>query len=302
MIPTTLDGTRQQPHLHLLISARQNDAHTRTAATRTSSGITGSTPSAEAHRRTMPSGTRARSRRIASSSVMSSTCISSTQGWQHGCILTRLEASPAGPHARAEAAPQREPRVPRAGDRSVPACRRSSTSGRRGRSQGQRRNRHRRGGIGKDGRCELGITDDAAHGPQTLRDHRGPGTAPRSSTRAAQWWTSTSGGQHRSLATGSRRSIIRQTQQSYGNVAPKNQVRFRTEREAQQAGYRRAANDHYGPGTGVARTAEPTRAATLAGEFQRLTRLLDPEDGRGHGDLNVRLHDEERERDRGMSW
>ena len=28
--PTTLDGTRQQPHLHLLISARQNDAHART--------------------------------------------------------------------------------------------------------------------------------------------------------------------------------------------------------------------------------------------------------------------------------
>ena len=31
--PATLDGTRQQPHLHLLISARQNDAHIRTAAT-----------------------------------------------------------------------------------------------------------------------------------------------------------------------------------------------------------------------------------------------------------------------------
>ena len=45
-----------------------------------------------------------------------------------------------------------------------------------------------------------------------------------------------------------------------------------------------------------------SRAATLAGEFQRLTRLMDPEDGRGHGDLNVRLHAEERERDRGMSW
>ena len=29
--PETLRGTRQQPHLHLLISARQNDAHTRTA-------------------------------------------------------------------------------------------------------------------------------------------------------------------------------------------------------------------------------------------------------------------------------
>ena len=88
-------------------------------------------------------------------------------------------------------------------------------------------------------------------------------------------------------------------QSSYGMIAPKNQVRFRTEREAQQAGYRRAANDHYGPGTGVARR---DRAAPLAGEFQRLMRLMDPEDGRGHGDLNVRLHDEERDRDRGMSW
>ena len=40
----------------------------------------------------------------------------------------------------------------------------------------------------------------------------------------------------------------------------------------------------------------------LAGEFQRLTRLMEPEDGRGHGDLHVRLHDEERAHDRGMSW
>ena len=31
--PSTLDGQRQQPHLHLLISARQNDRHARTAAT-----------------------------------------------------------------------------------------------------------------------------------------------------------------------------------------------------------------------------------------------------------------------------
>ena len=101
---------------------------------------------------------------------------------------------------------------------------------------------------------------------------------------------------------GNRISQIYHTpaQKSYGNVAPKHQVRFRTEREAQQAGYRRAANDHYGAGTGVARTA--TRAGGLAGEFQRLTRLMEPEDGRGHGDLHVRLHDEERAHDRGMSW
>ena len=56
---------------------------------------------------------------------------------------------------------------------------------------------------------------------------------------------------------GNRLSQIYHTpdQKNYGNITPKNQVRFRTEREAQQAGYRRAANDHYGPGTGVARTA-----------------------------------------------
>ena len=101
---------------------------------------------------------------------------------------------------------------------------------------------------------------------------------------------------------GNRLSQIYHTpeQKSYGNVAPKNQVRFRTEREAQQAGYRRAANDHYGAGTGVARTA--TRAGGLGREFQRLARLMEPEDARGHGDMNVRLHDEERAHDRGMSW
>ena len=42
--------------------------------------------------------------------------------------------------------------------------------------------------------------------------------------------------------------------------------------------------------------------ATLAETFQRLTRVMDPEDGRGHGDLTVRLHAEERDRDWGMSW
>jgi hypothetical protein len=31
--PPTLDGTKQQPHIHLLISARMNDEHTRTAET-----------------------------------------------------------------------------------------------------------------------------------------------------------------------------------------------------------------------------------------------------------------------------
>ena len=89
-------------------------------------------------------------------------------------------------------------------------------------------------------------------------------------------------------------------QEAYSNVAPKNQVRFRTERAAQAAGYRRA-QDGYAPGTGIAQTARAA-GSRLAGEFQRLTRLMEPEDTRGHGDMHVRLHDEERDRDRGMSW
>jgi hypothetical protein len=47
---------------------------------------------------------------------------------------------------------------------------------------------------------------------------------------------------------------------NYGDVHPDNQVRFWTERAALEAGFRRAANDHYGPGTGLARTL-PDHAA-----------------------------------------
>lgn len=47
---------------------------------------------------------------------------------------------------------------------------------------------------------------------------------------------------------------------NYGDVAPKNQVHFWTEQAAMDAGYRRAVNDHYGRGTGVAMTEEPWRA------------------------------------------
>jgi hypothetical protein len=39
---------------------------------------------------------------------------------------------------------------------------------------------------------------------------------------------------------------------NYGDVHPKNQVHFWTEQAAQDAGYRRAKNDHYGRGTGQA--------------------------------------------------
>lgn len=42
------------------------------------------------------------------------------------------------------------------------------------------------------------------------------------------------------------------THKNYGDVGPQYQERFWTERDAQAAGFRRARNDHYGPGSGVA--------------------------------------------------
>jgi hypothetical protein len=63
---------------------------------------------------------------------------------------------------------------------------------------------------------------------------------------------------------GNRNSMIYHTpdHKNYGDVAPASQERFWTERAAQDAGYRRAANDHYGPGSGQAQEAtdRPGRA------------------------------------------
>ena len=93
-------------------------------------------------------------------------------------------------------------------------------------------------------------------------------------------------------------------QTAYDHLAPTHQVRFRTEREAMQAGYRPSKAARYGEESGSARTTQPIRARGLAAAIERLRRSLEPEESQAHGDLHVRLRDEEREReqDRGMSW
>jgi hypothetical protein len=57
---------------------------------------------------------------------------------------------------------------------------------------------------------------------------------------------------------GNKQSKIYHTyhHKNYGDVHPNNQVRFWTEQEAIDAGYRRAANDHYGQGAGTPMTVE----------------------------------------------
>ena len=299
MIRRPWTAPRQQPHLHLLISARQNDAHARTAATHfkrynrahPERGGAEKDPAfwhkgaIKAHRVLISDVVNVHLEYAGLAARVHPDSSRRAPGWTASPSQSCSPARAARTASRGSVSPRMQEVLDIRQAAGVP--------GREGTGAGSAR-------IGKDGRANSGSRTRSPWHTSSTRSREARAQRRDHPPVARQWWTLTSGGKRRSLATASRRSIIRQTQKSYGNVAPKNQVRFRTEREAQQAGYRRAANDHYGPGTGVARTA--TRAGSLAGEFQRLTRLMDPEDGRGHGDLNVRLHDEERERDRGMSW
>jgi len=101
-------------------------------------------------------------------------------------------------------------------------------------------------------------------------------------------------------------------QANYGDVHPRNQERFWTEREAIAAGYRHAANDHYGPGTGIARELQAGREASLdaAHDVERLSavgvgRSLGvsvavtlPSEARVGGGIRARLRDPEHDHDR----
>ena len=295
--PSTLDGQRQQPHLHLLISARQNDRHARTAATHFTryNGDHPERGGAQKDDAFRHKGAIKAHRVLLSDVINVHLEYAGLAARVHpGRLDARgLDRSPEPKLLPSESRAYREQGTVRPRMQEVLDLRQARAApGVTAREQAQAR----RYWEGRKG--ELGITNTQpmAHKLYAIREarvqRRDHPPEPPVVDLDTRWNTP---------LIGNRVSQIYHTpaQKSYGNVAPKNQVRFRTEREAQQAGYRRAANDHYGPGTGVARR---DRAAPLAGEFQRLMRLMDPEDGRGHGDLNVRLHDEERERDRGMSW
>jgi hypothetical protein len=295
--PPTLRGTRQQPHLHLLISARQNDGHTRTPAQHF-----------KRYNRAHPERGGAqkdptfwhqgaiKAHRILISDVVNVHLeYAGLAARVHPARLAarQVDRTPEPKLLPSESRAYREqgkvsPRVQEVLDlRQARAA-----TGVTAREQAQAR----RYWEGRKGELGITHTQPMAHKLYAIREarvqRRDHPPEPPVVDLDKRW---------QPPLIGNHVSQIYHTpaQNSYGNVAPQHQVRFRTEREAQQAGYRRAANDHYGPGTGMARR---DRAAPLAGEFQRLMRLMEPEDGRGHGDLNVRLHAEERNRDRGMSW
>jgi MobA/MobL family len=102
------------------------------------------------------------------------------------------------------------------------------------------------------------------------------------------------------------------THANYGDVGPHNQVRFASEGEAIAAGYRRARNA-YGVGSDkamvaresthsgrAARHTAQTRARSLAQQIAALTARLDGEE-EAHG-RGVRVRLWEKERDHGVEW
>ena len=100
-------------------------------------------------------------------------------------------------------------------------------------------------------------------------------------------------------------------QANYGDVHPRNQERFWTERAALDAGYRRAENDHYGPGTGQAQEMQASRQVERDEAADRelrggmgprgglgLVREVVPHEASVSGGLRARLREPDQERDR----
>ena len=296
--PTTLDGESQQPHLHLLLSTRQNDAHTRTAAThfKRYNREHPERGGAEKDPAFWHKGAIKAHRILLSDVVNVHLEYAGLAARVHPARLVdrQLDRTPEPKLLPSESRAYREQGTVSPRMQEVLDSRQAwMTPGARAQDQAQAR----RYWAGRKER--LGITDTSSMGHKLyaiteartqLREH--PPEPPVIDLDKV--WSP--------MLLGNQVSKIYHTpeQEAYSNVAPKNQVRFRTERQAQAAGYRRA-QDGYAPGTGIAQTARPA-GSRLAGEFQRLARQLDPEEARGHGDLNVRIRDEERERDRGMNW
>ena len=174
---------------------------------------------------------------------------------------------------------------------SVPACKRCSTSGRRGRTRDEEREQTRHGAVGKNGK---GTRDHGRpHGAHNVCDPEARASAEHAP--GEPWSTSTRGGQRRCLATVSE-NLSYARPGAMRTSRPQIRSAFRQNGRPQEAGYGPSKGPRMGR-SGVAARARNARCSDPPGCTAG---------GRGRGrrarGLNVRLHDEERERDRGMSW
>ena len=174
--PTTLDGTSQQPHLHLLISARQNDAHTRTAAThfKRYNREHPERGGAEKDAAFWHKGAIKAHRVLISDVVNVHLEYAGLAARVHPGRLEdrQLDRTPEPKLLPSESRAYREQGTVSPRMQEVLDIRQARTTPGDSKEQAQARRYW-------EGRKErLGITDGAAHGPQTLCDHRGPGAAP----------------------------------------------------------------------------------------------------------------------------
>ena len=177
MIPQRCDGKRQQPHLHLLISARQNDAHTRTAAThfKRYNGDHPERGGAQKDDAFRHKGAIKAHRILLSDVINVHLEYAGLAARVHpGRLDARgLDRSPEPKLLPSESRAYREQGTVRPRMQEVLDLRQARAApGVTAREQAQAR----RYWEGRKG--ELGITAHAAHGPQTLRDPRGPRAAP----------------------------------------------------------------------------------------------------------------------------
>ena len=257
--PETLRGTRQQPHLHLILSARQNDEHTRTAATHF-----------KRYNPTHP----ARGGAQKDDAFRHKGAIKAHRILISDVINLHLEYAGLAARVHPDSLEQRQ--IPR-----QPEPKLLPSESRAFREQGI---------ISPRMQAVLDIRQG-----RTTQDRK-------EQANARMYWN----GRQRELGItdaqpmAQKLSAIREARMQRRESPP-----TRPDVAQEKGRGRETGRTHPARTPTLGRSEGLPRPGTLAEKFAQLARTLAADESRGHGDLNVRLHDEERDRNRdrgGMSW
>jgi MobA/MobL family len=326
--PKTLDGRGEQPHLHLLISARQTDGITRTAAQHfkrynaehPERGGAKKDPAMNVYHAT-------KLHRLMIADMLN------IHLEQHRHVARVHPGTLKSRGIEREAEPKLLPSESQAyrDKKLIGATMEAVLKIRESRGKTRTKEQNNAYQAWEERKAFLGITRDMTKDEKVSQAlHERHGTPTKVAARYQPRRDYDEGGdltddalqKHWSVPIlGNRVSKIYHlpTHANYGDIGPHNQVRFASEGEAMAAGYRRARNA-YGVGSDKAMVASEsrragraatgaaqTRARSLAQQIAALTaRLEGIEEDNGGQAVRVRLFEEERERDRaqdrGMGW
>jgi MobA/MobL family len=319
--PLTLDGTGEQPHLHLLLSSRMNDAHTRTPDTHF-----------KLWQRKAPEHGGAQK----DPAFWSKGAVKAHRLMVADMLNLHLEAhgltARVDPETLARRGLQRQPEPKLLPSESAAYREKGEVSETMGavlkvrgaRTTQRTREENNAYQAWEERKAFLGITRDMTKDEKVSQVlHKRHGTPAQVAARYQPHRDPDEGRELTEDALQKRWSIPilgnrvskiyhLPTHANYGDVGPHNQVRFASEGEAIAAGYRRARNA-YGVGSDKAMVARESRSAgraakgtaqtrtrSLAQQIAALTaRLEGEEQAHGRG-VRVKLWD--REKEQGMSW